>query len=205
MKAGLNRLLVEVDKIHEDTITHGTLELYMDPMFNPSQNIRIYGIVKAVPCNENIRDEWGTYYKMNVEVGDKVYFRYVGQDNITLRIAEYGKKDLISIPFSDALCVIRDGKIIPCAGYCFGEPIVEESGLKLFMDGHTNIISSIKSKKLLDKTKVLIVGTDTIIGEESVLEPGDEVFGFAIGFENTIEGKSYYCFKEEDVHGKIKH
>jgi co-chaperonin GroES (HSP10) len=206
MKAGKNKLLIEVEKAYEDTITHGTLELYKDPMFNPTNNIRIHGVVKALPLNEdNIKDEWGTEIIPNIKVGDKAYFRYVAQENVTLRIEEYGKKDLISIQYSDVFCVVRDGEIIPCSGWCFGEPIIEDSGLKLYMDEKTKIISSIKSKKVLDKTKVLMIGTDLIKGTKTELEIGDLVCGFALNFENEIEGVNYYLFKEEDVHGKIEH
>ena len=70
MRALKNKVLIEIEKKMEDTVTYGSMELHIDPMFKPQHNARIYGTVVGVSDEEE-----------ELSLGDKVYFHYLVVDD----------------------------------------------------------------------------------------------------------------------------
>jgi len=59
---------VRVGKTHEDTVSFGNTELYLDNKFNIDFNIRMFGEVLNVPCRANLDHD--------VKVGDTLIFHH---------------------------------------------------------------------------------------------------------------------------------
>lgn len=219
MQAVGPNILVKIEKKHDDKIVVGGKELYFDPLYRPTWNLRIHGIVEALP-NVPPTNFDGFLIDPILEIGDKVYFRHVNTDSDATTVAssfgnEY-ESMLKRIPYDDVFCVVRDGEIIPVGGWILGEPeLVGEGEIELIDDGRGNL----KKVKLTYLNRALnivepyseefdvrtarVKYRSKFIDSNDEIEVGDLVYGVNINYLNVIEGQDFYCFKEETVMGKF--
>lgn len=214
------RVIVEVEKKYNDQVEIPGLILQFDPMYKPTEHLNYSGIIKAVPEEGFI--PWADYNRKKeidpiLKVGDKIYFRYIATDNEALvlekSLSDTSEKITFSVHYSWVFCVVRNNEIIPIGGWCLGEPIIEGGGNEEVIDGHkvrveyhgdTQIIKSIHTKK--SKEKAIVRYVSTFLNEDSDISVGDTVWsgeGSGLNFENKIEGKEFYCFREDIVKAVI--
>lgn len=209
-QASPNSLIVEVGAQYDDTVQYGSLSIFIDPLFKPTHNARIYGVVKAIPKGKCYNED-GIEIEADVQVGDKVYFHYLAtfDENACL----YG--NYYRIPYCWIFCVVRGTDIIPIGGWTFCEKMVEGeeefsevevNGVKISaVTNSSGLITSIGKK---ESTKVAIMqhigkplkninSIEVNSGEKVLIEK-------SLNFENTIEGKSYYTIRQGDILGKYK-
>ena len=210
------RVIIEAERKYNDRVEVPGLILQFDPLYKPTEHLNYSGIVKAVPEDGFI--PWADYDRRKeidpiLKVGDKIYFRYIATDNDGLvldkDINDMSEKITITVHYSWIFCVIRDGEIIPMGGWCLGDPVIEGGGHEEIIDGHrvkveyfpnSKIIKSVNTKK--SKNKAVVRYVSTFKNEESEIDVGNIVWAGendGLNFENKIEGKEYYCFKEETV------
>lgn len=207
-QASPNSLIVEVGAQYDDTVQYGSLSIFIDPLYKPTHNARIYGVVKAIPKGKCYNED-GIEIEADVQVGDKVYFHYLAtfDENACL----YG--NYYRIPYCWIFCVVRGTDIIPIGGWTFCEKMVEGeeefsqvevNGVKISaVTNSSGLVTSIGKK---ESTKVAImrhigkplknvnpIGVN--LGEKVLIEK-------SLNFENTIEGKSYYTIRQGDILGK---
>jgi hypothetical protein len=213
------KVVVEIEKQYTDTMKMGNTELYVDPLYRRTENITYCGIIKAIPTNIPC-SEFNFDNKIDpiLKVGDKVYFKFAGADNpiyvMDKDISDTSSKMTLSLFYCWILCAIREGEIVPVGGWCFGEPVIEgegveeelmlESGvlgkIKVQYYNGTKIIKEVNEKRSKYLAKVVHVGS--FIGHKPSIKPGDLVYcknQNSINFVNTIEGKEYYCFEEDQI------
>jgi co-chaperonin GroES (HSP10) len=209
-QASPNSLIVEVGAQYDDTVQYGSLSIFIDPLFKPTHNARIYGVVKAIPKGKCYNED-GIEIEADVQVGDKVYFHYLAtfDENACL----YG--NYYRIPYCWVFCVVRGTDIIPIGGWTFCEKMVEGeeefsqvevNGVKISaVTNSSGLVTSIGKK---ESTKVAIMrhigkplkninSIEVNSGEKVLIEK-------SLNFENTIEGKSYYTIRQGDILGKYK-
>lgn len=207
-QASPNSLIVEVGAQYDDTVQYGSLSIFIDPLYKPTHNARIYGVVKAIPKGKCYNED-GIEIEADVQVGDKVYFHYLAtfDENACL----YG--NYYRIPYCWVFCVVRGTDIIPIGGWTFCEKMVEGeeefsqvevNGVKISaVTNSSGLVTSIGKK---ESTKVAIMrhigkplknvnSIDVNLGEKVLIEK-------SLNFENTIEGKSYYTIRQGDILGK---
>jgi len=207
-QASPNSLIVEVGAQYDDTVQYGSLSIFIDPLYKPTHNARIYGVVKAIPKGKCYNED-GIEIEADVQVGDKVYFHYLAtfDENACL----YG--NYYRIPYCWIFCVVRGTDIIPIGGWTFCEKMVEGeeefsqvevNGVKISaVTNSSGLVTSIGKK---ESTKVAIMrhigkplkNVNSIgvnLGEKVLIEK-------SLNFENTIEGKSYYTIRQGDILGK---
>jgi co-chaperonin GroES (HSP10) len=222
MKRGTkNSVLVELEKISDDEYQLGSgVKLYINTTYKPEQHQRIYGTCVAIPemltKGDQIKFEEGDYrftdsIEPEVRVGDRVYFTYlvVRKENLV----EYEGKSYYNIPYSQILCVVRDGEvasdpdkiIIPIGGNILLEEYygkdateIEVDGKKIFVQMGKSLVTGI-AKPSTKEGIVRIVGSPL---KEDLMEVscGDIVtFPNKFGFKNNIEGKDYLFVKYWDI------
>lgn len=116
MKA-VKKLLVQSDKKMNDTITHGTLTLYVDTSYRPEHHRRQWGI--AVDDFKEIKK------------GDKIYFHY-----LTLENDPQIPPDIWTVNYEMCYCVIRDDKVITLNDYLIVEITEEEVKSTIIIPDH---------------------------------------------------------------------
>ncbi len=145
--------------------------------------------------------------KMNVQVGDKIYFHYgtIEKEN---RIMLPGGVPLYKLGYQNALCVVRDGEIIPCSGNCLVESLFEEEAdLGTGTTGivtKSGLIAKVGSEaKLLEG--IVRYTCEPLRGEEIDFFPGDKViFKKHSRWRIIVEGKEYLCIKYWDIEAVIE-
>ena len=180
-------VIVRIEKTHEDEMSHGKLTLELDPMFNPTNNVRIYGTVEGIGRDEK-----------DLKVGDKVYFHYLVVDDSHIY------DDLYNVDLSRIFCVVRDEKITMCRDWALFKP-VEEKAKDVQVGNHkiagtltqSGLFKSATPKKSATRAKLCYIGQNDLMlqgGEVVYLLPKFE-------FENKIEGEVYYTCRQEYILG----
>ena len=207
-QASPNSLIVEVGAQYDDTVQYGSLSIFIDPLFKPTHNARIYGVVKAIPKGKCYNED-GIEIEADVKVGDKVYFHYLAtfDENSCL----YG--NYYRIPYCWIFCVVRDNDIIPIGGWAFCEKIIEEEdefkevevgGVKISAVTNSSGLVTSVTKKDSNKYAILryigkpLKNVDSLnlnLGEKVLIEKNTN-------FENLIEGKTYYTIRQGDILAK---
>lgn len=208
-QASPNSLIVEVGAQYDDTVQYGSLSIFIDPLFKPTHNARIYGVVKAIPKGKCYNED-GIEIEADVRVGDKVYFHYLAtfDENACL----YG--NYYRIPYCWIFCVVRDNDIIPIGGWTFCEKVIEGEdefedievgGVKI--SGIKNSAGLVTSVTKKDSNKYAIVRHigKTLKNAPSLnLKSGQRVLiEKNTNFENVIEGKTYYTIRQGDILGVV--
>jgi co-chaperonin GroES (HSP10) len=138
-----------------------------------------------------------------------------------LNLLEYEGKSYCNIPYSEILCVVRDGIfasdqdkiIIPIGGniMCeeyFGKDaeMIEVNGFKIHVvnSKSSTLITDIVKKASNRHGRVKIVGKP-LKGDVMEMKPEDLItFPEKFGFKNNIEGTDYLFLKYWDIHGILE-
>jgi co-chaperonin GroES (HSP10) len=204
----VNTVNVEIEEALDSTYKHGTLEVHIDPLFNPTHYARIYGKVVAVP-NGNCYNEDGEEIEKEVKVGDKIYFHYlVTNDESNCVYGNYYK-----VPYYWIFCRVVGDDILPVGGWSLCSPIVEEENdfEKIEVNGKkiSGILSSSGLVTALAKTPSVKYATLSYIGtplkntNKLEVNAGEKVIlAKNSNFKNKIEGTDYYTVRQSDIMGK---
>ena len=98
----VKRAIIRADSQTNDTLTHGTLTIWLDTSYHTEEHARQYGIMES-----DFRD---------LKKGEKVYFHYLSLDR-----APEIPPDKWLIDYEVIYCVIRDSQIAMCNNYLFVE------------------------------------------------------------------------------------
>lgn len=209
-QASPNALIVEVGAQYDDTVQYGSLSIFIDPLFKPTHNARIYGIVKAVPKGKCYNED-GNEIETDVRVGDKVYFHYLAtfDENACL----YG--NYYRIPYCWIFCAVRDSDIIPIGGWTLCEKIIEEEdefeevevgGIKISaIKNSSGLVTSVTKRDSNKYAIVRHIGKPLKNADSLGVNSGEKVLiEKNTNFENVIEGKTYYTIRQGDILGKYK-
>jgi co-chaperonin GroES (HSP10) len=197
MKTPRNSVLINIEKRIEDSVELAGQKVHLydgedpftDGSYNPEERKRIWGIVVATPVElsahlSNIVPE--------IKVGDKVYFHYLLNDPMNMVVVE-GKRCL-NIPYDKVFCAVREGKIIPVAGWMFISKVEQEVKALEF-----------STKKEVKNVGIVSYLPAPYIGEEEDLEISDKIaFENNLEFENEVEGKKFYLIKREYIICKLQ-
>ena len=200
-----NTVIVEVGKTLEDTVTFGSMTLYIDLEFNPTHHARIFGRVIALPDGRTW-DEEGNTINDKVEVGDIIYFHYLVTSDETNCI--YG--NYFKVPYYWIFCSVRNGNILPVGSWTLCEPLVEGEYNTVEVGGRkieatlsaSGLVTSVSKIPSVDIAKVSFIGNQT--GEDPtplVAKGSTVVLAKNSNFVNKIEGKDYYTVKQQYILG----
>lgn len=226
MRTPKNIVLIELEKESENEYVfsnghkiHLIVEemAYKDGSYNPNNYTRIYGDALVVPdaltkdsdpvCFFNDDTKYANSIVPEVEAGDRIYFYYntISEYNLL----PYEGKLYYRVPYTQIICAVRKGQIIPVGGHIlltpyYGEGIVEEN-----IDGHKVYGKMIGAlffpigKPENQRGKVTHIGTP-LIGHEKNMDADDIVF-FPRDYDvlNNIEGVEYYTMRQHEVLGVL--
>ena len=207
-QSAVNAVIVRVEEALDSTYKHGSLEVFIDPLFNPTHHARIYGIVEAIPAGKCFNED-GFEIEQEVQVGDKVYFHYlVTSDEIN---CVYGNS--YKVPYYWIFCVVRNGNILPIGGWTLCSQIVEEEDEfeSVEVGGRTmqatlsssGLVTSIEKKKSVKFAKLSYIGKPLLNQKELDVSQGDTVvLAKNSNFINKIEGVDYFTVRQSDIFGK---
>jgi co-chaperonin GroES (HSP10) len=153
--------------------------------------------------------QWKTASDFNQEISssDKVYFHFNTVDESNL--VQYLNDRIYKLSYTNAICVVRDGVIIPVAGHVLIEPVWDD-GVEDIGDGKRGKVNSIGLVTELHDKPQYLKGKVT-----HVCEPmkGEEI-GFGVGdtivyaphadWEVEIEGKKFYVMRYWDVEAMVE-
>jgi len=204
----VNTVIVEVEEALDSTYKHGSLEVHIDPLFNPTHYARIYGKVIAVPNGKCYNDE-GVEVEQELKVGDKVYFHYLTTNNEENCI--YG--NYYKVPYCWIFCRVVDDRILPVGGWTLCRELVLEEDEFETIEVNGKKINGIMSQSGLVtsvyKTPSTRYATLEYIGKpikdfgELGINSGDRVLlANNSNFKNKIEGFDYFTVRQSDILGK---
>jgi co-chaperonin GroES (HSP10) len=201
MKATHGSILIKATGVYNHFVKHGSLTLYVDPLFKPGQRRVIHGIVESIP------DGVPEYMDLvpEVQVSDKLYFHYNALDPDNLIPDSDG---VFSILYDMVLCSVRDGKIIPLAGKIFCSKVYDDDVVDLKIEGEikkcrvsgAGIITEINCKYSEKIARLEHIGTPRPGRKIPTVKVGDKVVYIKDGdFINHIEGQEYFVMNQEDI------
>jgi chaperonin GroES len=203
-------LIVEIESKYKKTEKVGNLELVLDVpkvvnneevFFNKRNRIEPKGRVIGIPTINPIDLENNTIDPI-IQDGDEIYFRYMNIADETgyleKSVTDFSEKRIIRVPYHDVFAIVRDDKIITVGDWVLGDKYIEGDGEEMDMGVTTikvkytasGLVESVNTKPSVNKAIVQHCNSDA-------LKPGDVIFSkIGINFENEINGKNYYCFRE---------
>lgn len=208
-QAPFNHVIVEIDELFDSEVEYGSIKLHIDPHYKPTENVRIYGKVVAVPKG-SVYNEDAKEIAAEVQLGDRVYFHYLATYNDQNCI--YG--NFYKIPYFQIFCAVRESQIIPIGGWtlCDFTYENEEHYSKLEVGGRTMIgvidpklglVTEVFKKESTKMAIVRHIGSPVLGEASSEVFPGDRVLiEKNTNFKNKIEGREYYTIRQEDLLGK---
>lgn len=167
--------IVTSDKKTDDTITHGSLTLYVDTSYRKEHHARQWGYMAA-----DFQD---------LKKGEKVYWHYLSVlEEPTI------PPDKWILDYKMIYCVIRDEKIVALNDYLFVE-IIKEEEIKTV----SGIIvpDNLKNKNSATKGKVAYTVSPELASGDTIL------FTANSAFVNNIEGEDYYIMETQDALAKL--
>lgn len=207
-QSAVNAVIVRVEEALDSTYKHGSLEVFIDPLFNPTHHARIYGIVEAIPAGKCYNEE-GFEIEQEVRVGDKVYFHFLTTSDETNCI--YGNS--YKVPYYWIFCVVRDGNILPVSGWTLCSQVVEDDDefesvevggktMQATLSG-SGLVTSIQKKKSVKFAKLSYIGKPLVNHKKLDVSQGDTVvLAKNSNFINKIEGVDYFTVRQSDIFGK---
>ena len=204
----VNTVIVEVEEALDSTYKHGSLEVHIDPLFNPTHYARIYGKVVAVPEGKCYNDE-GIEVEKEVQVGDKIYFHYLTTNNEDNCI--YG--NYYKVPYCWIFCRVVDNSILPVGGWTLCSEIVleedefetiEVEGRKISgIMSQSGLVTSVYKKPSIKYATLQYIGKPLKDFGELGINSGDRVvLANNSNFKNKIEGIDYFTVRQSDILGK---
>lgn len=208
-------LIVEVERRYRDKVSlESGLELHLDPMYKPTENILYHGTVVSVPTIIPY-DENDNSIEPNVNIGDKVYFRYVSVDDekhlLDKSIDDMSEKLTVRVFYSYVFAVVKHDKIETVGNWVLGEPFIDAEGVDVEVPGESGMVTIkveyFPNSSLIKSTHTENCKNKAIVAYSPKCSPvkaGDIVFSkHSISFENNIEGKNYYCFRVDKIDAVI--
>lgn len=201
MKVPTQKLIIRAENIYNYYAQHGSLKLYVDPLFKPGQRKVITGEVVGV-CDEmypysNIVNE--------VKVNDKIYFHYNALDEDSI-IPDH--KGLWVIDYDMVFCAVRDNRIIMIGGKILAQPVFDDDIVTIDIGGFSQkakltksgLVKELDPKHNVHKAKLCHIGTP-LKGEQPVpIKPGDVFYYIKNGdFKNTIEGQEFFVMNQDEI------
>lgn len=242
MLAYQNYVIFKTDAMFNDKVEFkgkdGT-QIVIDPSFDPQKHVRTYGEVVSVPLYLSKRpimqEHRGTPaptdgspfdyrflcdVKMEVQVGDRIYFHFntVSMRNLVKEEGKHPHKTwYFKVSYDQIICVVRDGQIIPIASYALVLPEYETwddilhptyTNLK---DANGQFIPKPKDQWIQIKVKpeyhfltafVKYVGAP--LGKDTCeIEPGQKIwYRKNADWINVIEGVEYFAVRQRHIIGK---
>lgn len=221
MKTTANHVLIKLDKTRDDTFTTKSGMTFYVPTMAIDPNdpntetdadaIRTYGVVAATPwkltksmmvpvvVRKGNREQMRTVADIvpEVEVGDKIHFRYSAIDRIENRI--YNEDGMFqAIPYSDIFAREVDGQVIPIGSFVFVEPIKE----KIAKSDHLIIPDDFTKKT--NRGIVKWIGKPFKDEAEIGVEPGDEVvYDTKYAERQKVNDEWYEVIYQDDIMLKV--
>lgn len=204
----VNTVIVEVEEALDSTYKHGSLEVHIDPLFNPTHYARIYGKVVAVP-NGKCYNEEGLEIEKEVQVGDKIYFHYlVTNDEINCIHGNYYK-----VPYYWVFCRVIDGNILPVGSWTLCSPIVEKEDDFQTIDvggrkvngvlSKSGLVTNLYKEPSVKYATLMHIGKPLVNSKELDVSSGERVIlEKNSNFKNKIEDFDYYTVRQSDILGK---
>lgn len=190
----------------ENKIQKGSLSLYLDPSFAPEWHSVLHGIVHDVPET----NDFGIQDKL--QIGDKVFFKYIVADEENM-LKEDGE-NYLRVPMNLIFCYVRDGVIIPYAGYVLAKSIFDDDVEQVEVEGKlipaklskSGLVTNLDISFKENLSKIAYIG-QPIEGEEDLgLVPGDVAIMESHNHHRyTIEGVEYFVFHQSDIIAKLDH
>lgn len=146
------------------------------------------------PNNDSYEDI-GFRNKIEIKVGDKLYFHHfvVGENNFDI----IDGQKLYRCHYQDIYCIIRDSKIIMIEDWLLIEPILESE--ENYQKNIGGIILLTKPNPEFIKQRGVIAHLSDM-ARENELEVGDEIyFAQDADYNMKIEGKEYYRMKLANI------
>lgn len=201
MRAAYGTLIVKSPGVYNHYVKHGSLTLYVDPLFKPGHRRVTSGEVHSIPAG--VPD----YMKIvpEAQVGDKIYFHYnaLSEDSLIP-----GSDGLFTIPYDMVFCVVRNGEIIPLAGKILAEKAYDDDVVDLEIGGEikkvkmspSGIVIEVNCKHSEKFATLSHIGTPMIGQERPSVKVGDKIVYIKDGdFVNTIEGREYFVMNQTDI------
>lgn len=183
MRSPINRIFVTIDKKFQDEIKTETLTLYKDTSFDPEWNVTTYGTVFSIPHRVETKFIEEDFFE-NVLVGDKIYFNYQTLLDDSNCILHEGN-EYWGVEYYNVIALVRDGEIKSVGSYV----LIEATTTELTSD----VVIIPDNCKSVETNK-------GVVAFSNILSSGDIVEYDPIGkFENTIEGKKYYCMYNSNI------
>jgi co-chaperonin GroES (HSP10) len=152
--------------------------------------------------------EWKTCadFEQETQEGDKVYFHFNSINDRNL--VQYLGEKIYKLQYPNAICVVRDGVIIPIAGHILIEPIWDDEVQSLGNGKRGKLSESGIVTELNDKPKhlegIVRYVCTPMQGDIMELEPGNKIlYAPHADWEVEIEGTKYYVMKYWDIEAII--
>jgi co-chaperonin GroES (HSP10) len=206
-------IIIQAESRYENLLqvkgAHGnTLNLELDGEYEDDKK-RIWGTVVAVPkritpdrvmFSDNGKPVRMDQICLDVNPGEKLYFSYLAlQDSTEVLPGHY------AIPYSDAICVIREGVITPVGSHVLLRPAYPEDcvAIEPGVYGRVNsfgMVTELNVPALLFQGIVAHVG-QPLKGEELLISPGMHVGidRFNYGQKCKVEGEEYLLCRQKDI------
>jgi co-chaperonin GroES (HSP10) len=182
-------------------VEHGSLKLYVDPLFKKGHAKVKSAEVVAIP---DLMHGWCKIMP-EVNVGDKVYFHYnaLREEN-----AIPDQDGCWAIEYQDVFCSVRNGEIIMIGSRILATAIYDKDVVETMIDGvptkvkmsSFGMITEMHPKHSPAKATLAHIGTP-VAGDRAVDINVGDVFYYAphSDFINLIEGKEYFVMYQEDI------
>lgn len=199
---GIFRVCVQVER-EFDNVRHlkgadgQTVELEIDPTYNPSQLAREWGTVVLPPLVGGEHFEKMEGVPQELRSGDKVYFHFHA---ITPEYRyEVDGHAFYLIPYSMCYCVVRGGQILPLGRYLLTHPVDLGDSARVTK---SNIVVSLAGKIRSTQQAVIAHVPAPKRGVPSELHPGQTVvFLEHADLPLTVEGTEYFIMQTGEIIG----
>ena len=228
MEAGFDHVLFTTDKQLEDTVTHKSLELFLDSSYDIERNTRTHGTVLALPrgLSDNIviTGPLPPYTVMSdiapeVQLGDKIYFHYNVLAQPEAHIAMTSDNEPIyPVRYDQIYCAVRQEHFRIVKDKC-GMVTDQETITKINPIGGWTLVRPIEQPELILPSGIIAranpekyfprIGTVAQVGTpfkghklNKPIQPGDTVLlRKNADFLINIEGTDYYVAQQRNILG----
>lgn len=190
-------LIVKLEQAYHEEIEYGELKLQIDPLFRKWENAVRQGEVISVPKV----NRYGIENEVNP--GDTIFFHYNVVDECSENEIEINEEIYYKVPYIHVFCVLKDDDIKMIGGRVFCEPIYDDDiemvdGMLVKKQG--GIITEVNVGHNSKKARVAYIGSPSKGSSKLDVKPGDVIFYEKnADFENTVNGKTYFCMKQDDI------
>lgn len=201
MRAPNQRIIVRADDMYKYYVQHGSLNLYVDPLYNKGRHKVRSAEVVAVPSGM----EYWSKIVPEVQVGDLVYFHY---NALTEDSALPDNPGLWVIEYERVFCSVRGGDIVMIGGRILAEPVFDDDITEVEVGGvmtkvklsKSGLVKELHPEYNLKRARLSYIGTPLIDHDAVPIKTGDVFYYVSNGdFVNNINGKDYFVMFQEDI------